>query len=285
MRVFGIFAGASLGNYEFGLPRPVLRAIEASDVVVILNSDLAMLFDQDFIALLAGNTRIAWVPYLDEDSFTRLLPNSRSEAMQLHELTTAVGEICSEGGEALVDSGADARLQCTLGDHRVNWGTGTYIAGKGYGGLDIWPGGQVSRVPNARSANGRLVIDRSISAPEFRELRDPIELTVEAGYVTRIDGGHEAHRLEAFLASREDNGEAFHLTELGLGTNRLCQLTAVAGPSEDTHTLGCVSFALGADTHLGGDTRAGCHVDMTIHAATLTLNDRILVENGVLRVP
>src|SRR2546421_12454835 len=130
MRVFGVFAAASLGNHQFGLPRPVLGAIEGSNVVVILNSDLEMLFDPSFVALLGGNTRIAWVPYLDEDSFTRLIPDSRSEVVHLHELTTAVGEICSEAGEAVVESGEGAKLRLKLGDHRVNWGTGTFTAGK-----------------------------------------------------------------------------------------------------------------------------------------------------------
>jgi leucyl aminopeptidase (aminopeptidase T) len=137
-------------------------------------------------------------------------------------------------------------------------------------------------MPNPRSAEGRLVIDRSVNAPEFRELLDPIGFTVEKGYVTKIEGGREARRMETFLASLDDGGEAYHLTELGVGTNKRCKVAGVAGPGEDTHTFGCVSLALGADVHLGGETVAGCHLDMTMRAATLTLDDQIVVDSGQL---
>lgn len=94
----------------------------------------------------------------------------------------------------------------------------------------------------------------------------------------------EAKRVGRFLASLDDDGEAYHLTELGVGTNKRCKLTGVAGPAEDTHTLGCVSLALGADIHLGGETRSACHLDMTMRSATLKLDGQLIVERGRLVV-
>jgi 2,5-dihydroxypyridine 5,6-dioxygenase len=256
--------------------------MEASDIIIILNSDMEILFDGNFLALLKGNRRIAWMPYLDEDSFLRLFPESTQEAMELHELTAKVGEIFAASREAIVQSDAGTDIRMSIGDYRINWGTGIFQEGKGYGGLEIWPGGQVSTTPNSLTAQGHLVIDRSVNAPEFRELLDPIEFAVENGYVTKIEGGIEARRMERFLASLDDGGEAYHLTELGVGTNRRCKMAGVAGPTEDTHTLGCVSLALGADVHLGGETRGACHLDMTMRSATLKLDGRVVVERGQL---
>jgi 2,5-dihydroxypyridine 5,6-dioxygenase len=139
-------------------------------------------------------------------------------------------------------------------------------------------------MPNARTANGYVVIDRSVNAPEFRELSDPIGFRVEDGYVTEIHGGVEARRMERFLARLDDEGEAYHLTELGVGTNKLCQVAGLAGPAEDTHTRGCVSLALGADVHLGGETIGACHLDMTMRFATLMLDEQLIVEEGRLVV-
>jgi 2,5-dihydroxypyridine 5,6-dioxygenase len=282
MREFGLFAGASLGRHSFALPRSLLRAMDACDVVIILNSDMEMLFDRDFLALLKGDRKIAWIPYLDEDSFVRLLPETVQEAMELHEITTAVGKVFARSKEVVVRSEAGTDIRLEIGDYRINWGTGVFDASKGYGGLEILPGGQISTMPNPRSARGCVVIDRSVSAPEFRELLDPIRFTVENGYVNGVEGGVEARRMEQFLASLDDNGEAYHLTELGVGTNKRCKVAGVAGPTEDTHTWGCVSLALGADVHLGGETAGACHLDMTMRSATLILDGRVVVEEGRL---
>jgi 2,5-dihydroxypyridine 5,6-dioxygenase len=282
MREFGLFAGASLGRHEFGIPYPVLRAMEAFEVVIILNSDMEMLFDQSFLDLLGSDRRMAWIPYIDEDCFLRLFPENAQQVAELHESTTAVGEVFARSREAVVRSEAGTDVRMEIGDYRLNWGTGLFQPGKGYGGLEVLPGGQISTMPNAGTADGYVVIDRSVAAPEFRELLDPIKFTVRDGYVTKIEGGVEARRMERFLASLDDGGEAYHLTELGVGTNRLCQVAAVAGPTEDTHTWGCVSLALGADVHLGGETVGGCHLDMTMRFATLLLDGQTIVEEGQL---
>lgn len=280
MREFGLFGGASLGRHDFRLPRSLVEAMAASDVVIILNSDMEILFDQDFLALLKGDRRLAWVPYITEDSLVRLLPETAQEAMELHETTARIGDMFAQAKEAVVQSDAGTDIHMKIGDYRINWGTGVFQAGKGYGGLEIWPGGQISTMPNARTANGYVVIDRSVNVPEFKELSDPIRFTVENGYVTKIEGGVEAKRMERFLASLDDGGEAYHLTELGVGTNKLCKMAGVAGPGEDTHTWGCVSLALGADVHLGGETRGGCHLDMTMRWASLKLDGRPVVTRG-----
>jgi 2,5-dihydroxypyridine 5,6-dioxygenase len=282
MREFGLFAGASLGRHEFELPQPVLRALEASEVAIILNSDMEMLFDQRFLGLLGDDRKFAWIPYMDEDCFLRLFPENAQQVAELHEVTTAVGDLFTQSRVAVVRSEAGTDVKMEIGDYRINWGTGVFQEGKGYGGLEVWPGGQISTMPNAGTANGTVVIDRSVNAPEFRELLDPIKFTVEDGYVTKIEGGVEARRMERFLAGLDDDGEAYHLTELGVGTNRLCQVVGVAGPTEDTHTWGCVSLALGADVHLGGETVGACHLDMTMRFATLLLDREPVVEEGQL---
>lgn len=282
LREFGLFAAASFREGVPALAQPLLRAILAADAVVILSSDMSIMFDEGFRAVLAEGAKVAWGPYLTEDAFLRLLPDTGDEARELLETTTRVGEVFSGEHDVAVRSDAGTDLQMRVGEYRVNWGTGVYSAGKGYGGLEIWPGGQISTVPVAGSANGRLVIDRSINVPEFRELLGPVELTVAAGYVTDVQGGAEARRLARFLEGMDDGGEAYHLTELGVGTNRRCKMAGVAGPTEDTHTWGCVSLALGADVHLGGETAAGCHVDMTMHTASLELDGTAVVERGNL---
>jgi 2,5-dihydroxypyridine 5,6-dioxygenase len=281
MHVFGHFAAASLSDDVDRLPRAALEALRAADVAIIINGDLEPLFDRRFLEVVRGDTRVGWLPYLDADTALRLLPASAEEIRELHATTTRVGEAIAGEHDVTVTSTAGTDLRLRIGEHRVNWSSGVHEEGKGYGGLEIWPSGQISTVPNQATAEGTLVIDRSITVPEFKELLDPIIFTVEAGRVAKVEGGVEAARLQAFL---EDcaHPDVFNLTELGVGTNSRCTAAGRAGPAEDTHTKGCVSFALGADVHLGGTVRAPIHLDMTMRQASLTVDGRSLVECGRL---
>jgi hypothetical protein len=278
MREFGRFAEASVWADDRHAPETVVAALGAADVGVILNADLRLLFDPRFLATLSG-TRIAWIPYLDADNIQRLLPSSADEVAELHRISSVVSEAMAATTEVTVGDANGTDLRMRIGAHRINWSTGVHVQGKGIGGVEIWPGGQISTAPDAASVNGRLVIDRSVNAPEYKELLDPIGFTVVDGRVTDIDGGTEAERMKRYLASL-DHPDVYHLTELGIGTNARCVAAGYAGPCEDTHTLGALSMALGADVHLGGVTRAPCHVDMTVRAATVAFDGKTVVDEG-----
>jgi 2,5-dihydroxypyridine 5,6-dioxygenase len=281
MREFGRFAAASHDTRP-RLPAPATQALAAADSALILNADMSIMFDAGLRAVISeGATKLAWAPYLDEESALRLLPASPNECHELQAATVAVGSRLAAARRVRVTSPGGTELDLDIGEHRINCGTGIATSGAGYGGLEIWPGGQVSTVPDPGSARGRLVVDRSINAPRFAELTEPIELTIENGDVVRIDGRAEATELRGWLRSLDDP-QTYHLTELGVGTNDRCRLAGVAAPCEDTHTRGCVSFALGADIHLGGRVAAPCHVDMTLRNATLVLDGAPLVADGVL---
>lgn len=281
MREFGIFAAASLDPRP-RLPRPVVQALAAADAAVIVNSDMSIMFDAGPRAVISsGATKLGWAPYLSEDAALRLLPASAGGCVELSELTTAMSARFGGDHEVLVTSPVGTKLRLRIGEHRVNCGTGVASSGAGYGGLQIWPGGQVSTAPNRHSAHGTLVIDRSVNAPRYSEIATPIELRVD-GYVVEVTGSTDAAELRAWLASLDDP-EAYHLTELGVGTNARCHFAGVAAPCEDTHTLGWVSLALGADEHLGGEVAAPCHIDMTMRRASLLIDDRPVVVDGELR--
>lgn len=283
MLEFGIFARASLVDVD-ALPSTVAAAMKAADAVVMLSSDLTILFDPTFRALLSTRTRVAWMPYLDVDSFLRLLPRSAGQAAELVRVTRYFGSLMDHARLAHVTSANGTDLRMSIANYATGCSTGTHAEGRDRGGIEVWPAGQVTKVPDAGSAKGTLVIDRSLNAPAFKEVFQPVTLTVSRGYVTDIQGGSDAMELRRFLEAqaRLDGGEAYHLTELALGTNSECRLTGISGPLEDTHRAGCISLALGADVHLGGDTRAGCHVDMTMRAATLEVDGHVLVRDGVL---
>ena len=280
MKEYGLFAEAARYADRNLIPSALREAMLSSDVIVVLNSDIQFVFDVRFAEINSGTRRIALIPYLDEDSFLRLMTGGVAEADSVQAFTEKIGDVIKRTREAVIESTAGTNLRMEIGNHRINVHGWYGTNGRGTPGMAYWPGGQVSTVPNAHTAEGVFVIDRSVNVPEFRQLRDPITFRVEKGYVVAVEGGHEATLMRRFLESRDDGGEAYHVTELGLGTNPRCKQTGIAGPAEDTHTLGCVSLALGTDVHLGGDTLAGCHIDMTMASACLTVDGTPLVKDG-----
>jgi leucyl aminopeptidase (aminopeptidase T) len=280
-REFGLFAGA--WQFEDATPKTVLGAIREADSVVIMGSDLDILFSEVFKAMLREGKKVIALPYLtDEEMFFRLLPESREEILELQAVSKKYFGLLDPAKKARITSEKGTDIRMELGQYRTNCSSGVVEKGVGFvGGMEILPSGQITRVPNKNTANGVVVIDRSIAAHECYHLHEDIKVTVENGFATKIEGGNEATRLRNFLEGLNDPN-LFNLTELGIGVNPRCKFTGQAPPAEDTHTEGCVSVALGCDVHLGGEVKGKAHMDSTSWFATLELDGKVVVKEGKL---
>ncbi len=278
MAEFGLFAGSSLPPEGLPIPRGLETALRSCPVIAFATSDVDFLmFSPAFKQILAGGTRVVSLSYLTTESAIRLLPTHVDEVRALGALTARGGALMAAATEVRVTSPAGTDVTMRLGQYSGRTHNGLVAMGT----RQSLPAGQVSRVPNDGTANGTVVIDRSIAANDFKALPEPVRFTVRDGSVTSIDGGLEAGKLRRWLEAHSDP-RIFHLTELAFGTNHRCRLTGVAAPCEDTHTAGCVSFALGADVHIGGRTVAPAHIDMTMRDATLELDGNAVVKDGML---
>jgi len=271
LATFGTFPSAAF-NEDAIRPYPVLNAaVAASDAVILLTSELALLFNPEFRTALR-NSKVAFIPYMDAETAVRLLPGDVNEVEDLASVTTTVAEHVKKARQVrlLSERGTDLRLE--VGQYTGNCSAGSFAKAKGFGGLEVLPAGQVAVVPNDRSIEGRLVVEGSLNFPRFERLLEPIILDIRESRVVGISGGHQARQLERGLASLEGSGNPWHVTEFGLGTNRRCSFLGVYGPTEDTHRYGTVSMALGADTHLGGRNSAPCHIDMALEETRVELD-------------
>lgn len=277
MKEYGAFAGASVQQSPPSFPRTVLGAIAASDRLLFATSDMGVFFfNPEVKKAVRGHTGLR-LSYLTTDAALRLLPESTEEVRELSELTQRVKQIFVKARRARITSAAGTDVTMSLGQNPTLHVTDGIAPPGQQPGL----GGQVSCIPNDGSAEGVVVIDRSIGADDYKELNEPVTLKVERGNVTSVAGGANADRLRRFL-ERMNDPNIYHLTELGVGTNRRCRFTGVAAPAEDTHTLGCVSLAIGCDTHLGGKVPAGAHIDMTMRAPTLEMDGELVIQDGKL---
>jgi len=278
VREYGLFAASSLMPSPPSLPKSVLGAMVAADRVLFAASDSSSFHFSPEVSQAIRGCTLMRIGYLTTDAALRLLPESEEEVRRLAALTHRVSELFSGVKRAHITSRAGTDLTLRLGENSA------MVVDDGLGGTGKrkgLPAGQVSRIPDDGTAEGVLVIDRSIGGNDYKELTQPVRLEVQGGNAVSVTGWQR--RREIRPLPRGDEGSQ-HLPphRTGVGTNSRCRYTGAVLPSEDTHTLGCVSLALGCDVHLGGKVRAGAHIDMTMHFATLELDGEKIVDDGRL---
>jgi hypothetical protein len=263
MQTFGSFPSSAF-EPDIIRPYPVLNAaVAAADAVILLSSELALLFNPEFRTALRGS-RVAFLPYMDRDLALRLLPSSSEEVEDVARLTLEAARRLEGSHEIRLTSSTGTDLRLRIGQYAGNCSAGSFALAKGFGGLEVLPAGQVAIVPDDGSIEGRLVVEGSVNYPRFERVTGRIELEISNSLVQNIGGGIHASQFARALDAIADRGNPRHVTEFGLGTNRKCKFLGVYGPTEDTHRIGTVSMALGADTHLGGRNSAVCHIDMAL---------------------
>jgi 2,5-dihydroxypyridine 5,6-dioxygenase len=157
------------------------------------------------------------------------------------------------------------------------------------GTLAHWPGGIVVSFPKAGTVNGTLVLDRGdVNLTFKRYLQDPIRLTLEQDYVTRIEGdGADAEIMRAYLVAWGDR-EAYAVSHVGFGMNPKARYEALAmydqrdtNGTEIRAVAGNFLFSTGANEFAGRYT-AG-HFDIPVMRTTITVDNTVVVRDGVLQ--
>lgn len=259
-------------------PAPLVEAVRNSDGVIMASSDLEFLYSKTIEEILSKGVRMIALPYLTEEGIVRMLPSNAEEVRSLRETVERITDLFKKSNTARVFSDAGTDLTVKIGQYPILSHTGIGEKGK----WTLLPAGQITNIPNDGSAEGTLVIDRTIAANDYKEINERVKFTIRNGNVVNVEGGVEAEKLRRFLESL-NNRNMYHLTELAVGVNPKCKFSGIGAPAEDTHTVGCVSFAIGCDYHLGGSHTGPAHIDMTMRYPTITLDGgRSIVDNGKL---
>lgn len=151
----------------------------------------------------------------------------------------------------------------------------------GPGDLGSPPDIEANVSPVEDGSEGVAVIDGSIPYPGLGLLRKPIKLTVAAGRIVKTDGDDIAtlNALDALLAS-VGSEKAYVLAELGVGLNPLAKLTGIM--LTDEGASGCIHFGFGSNSTVGGKNQVPFHLDFVFHAGAVSVDDRLLIDNGRL---
>lgn len=206
---------------------------------------------------------------------------SMMESGGLHCDFEAVGQVCTEVAIKL-----ENRQNCTI-TTEAGTNFSCSIAG-------IKPNPQYARslVPGASSSppdiecatcavegtgNGVIVVDGSIPHPELGLINENITLTVSKGFVTKIEGGEQAVKLESILKGFNDPN-VYNLGEIGIGLNPMCELNG--SMLEDEGCSRTLHFGAGDNIGFGGATSSKYHLDIIIREPNMSVDGEPILSKG-----
>jgi 2,5-dihydroxypyridine 5,6-dioxygenase len=259
---------------------PVVTALGQAGFVVDCTIE-GLMHAPETPAILKAGARILVVSNEHPEALERMLPDAA-----LASRVRAAAKMLRGASRMTVASAAGTNLDIDM--------TGAATVGVwGWtdrpGTLAHWPGGLVVSFCRSGSVNGTLVLDRGdINLTFKRYLESPLRLTLEADYVTAIEGGGaDAQLMRGYLAAWGDR-EAYAVSHVGFGLNRKARYEALSmydrqhlNGTELRAVAGNFLFSTGANEFAGRYT-AG-HFDIPVLGTTITVDGTEVISAGVLK--
>jgi leucyl aminopeptidase (aminopeptidase T) len=187
------------------------------------------------------------------------------------EVCHRIGRAFTEGTEVRLTSPGGTDLSFSIEGRAANVLTNIPDPGQ----LAPVPDIEVNVVPVTGSAQGIFIADASVPYLGIGVLDEPVVCTVEDGYITRMEGGHQADKLRTNLESFGDP-HCFNVAELGVGLNPAARLTGEM--LEDEGVLGTIHVGIGTSHTLGGEIVAPTHYDLLMWHPMIDV-DGTLIQN------
>lgn len=294
----------SLGAKPFHIVLPTprqtapvpIRSTGASDAIGGLDPVIGALGQAGFVAdctvegllhaaelpkILKGGARVLMISNEHPELLERVIPDPALEP----KVKTGI-KMLRDAREMRVTSEAGTDLTINVEDAPAGGGWG-YT--KRAGTITHWPGGLCLCFPKAGSVNGTLVMDRGDLNLTFkRYLESPIRLAIENDFVTSIEGdGTDAELMRSYFAAWGDR-EAYAVSHVGWGMNPRARWDGITfydrgqqNGTEQRAFAGNFLYSTGANEVAGRHTLG--HFDLPLRNCTVSLDKRVVVENGVLR--
>jgi leucyl aminopeptidase (aminopeptidase T) len=248
-------------------PEPVAVAVTGADVWI----DYAVayqLYSPAYFAALQSGCIYVCLTGMDVDMMVRTIgrvsyPPLQKMATRLYELSQAADTV-----RVTSPAGTDLTMQIDkAGDH-------FWEPPPVEGGYPQMLGGQSGFMAHRESYAGNLVFDGALWPPaELGVLHTPVRLSIDGGYVKKIEGGTEATLFARWLEGFE-HPEAYLMDHACYGFN-----PGVTRPSgrilEDERIFGCMQFGVGA-TEYGSPA----HTDGVVLNPSAWLDDTQIEEEG-----
>ncbi|MHA6729701.1 leucyl aminopeptidase [Devosia sp. A369] len=262
--------------------RHLVEVLKGADIIIDL---MGMLFSHEQEEICASGTRMLFIhePF---DILSRNFPDA-----DLRRRIEFGETLLANAKEMRIwsDAGTDARYQ--LGQYRVMTQYGfTDTPGR----WDHLGTGQVLSQAYDGMVEGQVVVTPGDRVMGFgRCVESSVALTISGGRVTSIEGsGVDAAMMRDYIADYDDP-RAYAISHIGFGLLKPARwydsiITRTATAEIGVNSLsyyGNVLFSLGPNTELGGTNDTACHLDIPLRNASLSLDGRVIVENGKIVIP
>jgi leucyl aminopeptidase (aminopeptidase T) len=211
---------------------------------------------------------------MDVEMLVRTIGRVDQETMG--ELGRRLRELCMAGEVVRITDPNGTDLVCPIDKNPAPYLGGSGQPGAGYSQM---LGGQSGFSAKIDEVNGVMVFDGALWPPaEIGPLTSPVQLTVENGYVTKIQGGPEAPVFERWMA-HFDNRQMYRIAHFSFGFNP--GVKRISGRIvEDERVFGCMDIGIGPQ-NLG----APSHTDGIILRPSLIVDGVEIEREGVYVEP
>jgi leucyl aminopeptidase (aminopeptidase T) len=257
-------------------PPPVMAAIEAADAVHYVTS-LGIVHSRFGRRISRAGKRKIISEGITPEMFVR--GAVLCDPARLNEMNRKINRVWDGGREVRITTSCGTDLSM-----RIERRSGFVGAdNKPKQGFDIgtaptmqFPGGEAPIAPLEDTAEGVLVVDRTMHYPRGL-LREPIRLEIHKGTITRISGGDEARQFERWLASYGD-ADGYRVCEVSCGTNE--EAVWMGNMRQDRFVLGSMHLGFGMNADVGGSIDSNIHYDAIFSRASLNVDGRQILQDG-----
>lgn len=215
-----------------------------------------------------SGARIASMPGLTRGMFSTAL---RENPQKLHSINSKLLKALSGKKAITITTRAGTRMAFNVKGREWLADSGAYTKKGAFGNL---PAGEVFIAPVEGTAEGALVIDRSIDMGKEGTAGTSLIMRFFKGMLVGLSGGAEARR----LASLVKDDRYRNVAELGIGTNSRARITG--NVLEDEKVLGTAHIALGNNIHFGGKVDVPFHVDSVVARPTIIADGKAIMKEG-----
>ncbi|HAE00596.1 MAG TPA: hypothetical protein DCL95_14345 [Rhodospirillaceae bacterium] len=286
MCVNSIPGWTKVGVPTIGQCKGTLEAAKAADIIVIFHVPLFTSWLKD---VRDNGTRVLMIIDAPDDLEQLIAPPGLKEACQYADA------LYSKTKSVRVTSAAGTDLTFTRGEYPVmtQWGFADEP-----GRFDHWGGGHIHTFPDEGSANGTVVFAPGdiIILPFCRYVVDEVRLEIKDGFIRKIEGGLDAKLMQDWLDDNKDSPDdmdPFAVSHLGWGLNpqALWYGLALNGDQPERSRAaartfpGNFLFSTGPNTQGGGNRRTRGHYDVPMRDCTISLDNKVIIENGKIVDP
>ncbi|MHB0869469.1 MAG: aminopeptidase [Chloroflexota bacterium] len=253
------------------LPEPMAGAFVRSNVIINLGRTGLAHVRAATSALQAGG-RMGSLRDWDQGILESPGVTTNYEVVRRNALATDA--LLEKGREVRITTAEGTDLTLRLCGRKGNAQTG--FATKP-GTFTALPDGESTVAPLEGSTNGRIV--NPYTMEKIGLIDEPFEMEIRDGWCVGLKGGKQAGALEALLETLDPDARRI-ASQFAVGMNPDCRV--VPNTLEVSKKLGTIHVAMGDNYTLGGTVQSGVHMDIVILNPTITLDGRLLLENGKL---